>query len=119
MDQPLFLTDGTDYCSSSAPAIRLSKDHVFLDPSSRQHQLLMELTFIDVDHLLSSFHQLCNLRYSIKLLLSDLFLLLHLTTVGILRLAISDLVPLVYISHSHQRDLDPKLLLNQDGSLVK
>jgi hypothetical protein len=119
MDQPLLLTDGTDYCSSSAPAIRLSKDHVFLDPGSRQHQLLVELTFIDVDHLLASFHQLCNLNYSIKLLLSDLFLLLHLATVGILRLAVSDLVPLVDLSDSIVRDLDSELLLNQDGPLVK
>ena len=112
MDQPLLLTDGTDYCSSSAPAIRLSKDHVFFDPGSRQHQLLVELTFIDVDHLLASFHQLCNLRYSIKLLLCYLFLLLHLTTVGILRLAVCDLVPLVDLSDSIVRDLDSKLLFN-------
>jgi hypothetical protein len=119
MDQPLLLTDGTDYCSSSAPAIRLTKDHVLLDPGSRQHQLLVELTFIDVDHLLASFHQLCNLNYSIKLLLSDLFLLLHLATVGILGLAVSDLVPLVDLSDSIVRDLDSELLFNQDGPLVK
>ena len=52
----------------------------------------MELTLIDVDHLLASLHQLGDLGHCLQLLLPYLFLLLHLATVGILWLAVSDLV---------------------------
>ncbi len=98
MNETLLLTDCANYCSTSASAIRLAKDHVLLDPGPRQHQLLMELTLIDVDHLLASLHQLSDLSHCLQLLLRYLFLLLHLAAVSILWLAVSDIVLLVDIS---------------------
>ena len=79
----------------------------------------MELSLIDLDHLLASLHQLGDLSHCLQLLLRYLFLLLHLAAVCILRLAIGDLVLLVDLSDSIFLDLDSKLLLNQDGPLVK
>jgi hypothetical protein len=58
----------------------------------------MELTLIDVDHLLASLHQLGDFSHYLQLLLRYLFLLLHLAAVSILRLAVGDIVLLVYIS---------------------
>lgn len=98
MNQTLLLTNCTNYCSTSTSAIRLSKDHVLLNPGPRQHQLLVELTLIDVDHLLASLHQLSDLSHCLQLLLRYLFLLLHLAAVSILWLAVSDIVLLVDIS---------------------
>ena len=100
MNQTLLLTDGPNYCSTSASAIGLSKDHVLLDPGPRQHQLLVELTLIDVDHLLASLHQLSDLSHCLQLLLRYLFLLLHLAAVGILWLTVNDLVLLVDLCDS-------------------
>ncbi len=119
MNQTLLLTDRPNYCSTSASAIGLSKDHVLLDPGLRQHQLLVELTLIDVDHLFASLHQLCDLSHCLQLLQRNLFLLLHLAAVCILRLAVGDLVLLVDLSDSIFFDLDSELLLNQDGPLVQ
>ena len=79
----------------------------------------MELTFINVYNLFASFHQLRNLCHCRKLLLLDLFLLLHLATVCKLRLTVSDLVFLVDFSDSIVRDFDSVNLLNQDRSLFK
>jgi len=79
----------------------------------------VELTFIDVDHLLTSFHQFDDFSHRRKLLLLDLFLLLHLATVCKLRLTVSDLVFLVDFSDSIVRDFDSVNLLNQDRSLFK
>ena len=79
----------------------------------------MELTFIDVDHLLTSFHQFDDFSHCRKLLLLDLFLLLHLATVYILGLALCHFVLLEDIRDSSVRDLDSEHLLNQYRSLVK
>ena len=79
----------------------------------------MELTFIYVYNLFASFHQLRNLGHGRKLLLLDLFLLLHLATVCKLRLTVSDLVFLVDFSDSIVRDFDSVNLLNQDRCLFK
>ena len=119
MNKTLLLTDSANYCSSFAPTIRLSKYHVLLDPGPRQHQLLVELTLIDVDHLLASLHQFGDLGHCLQLLMPYLFLLLHLATVGILWLAVRDLVLLVDVCQGTQMDLDSKLMLNQVSPLAK
>ena len=98
MNKTLLLTHSANYRSSFPPAIRLAKYHVFLDPGPRQHQLLVELTLIDVDHLFASLHQLRYLIHCLQLLLPNLFLLLHLAAICILWLTVTDLVLLVDIS---------------------
>ena len=100
MNKTLLLTDSANYCSSFTSSIRFAKYHVLLDPGPRQYQLFVELTLIDVDDLLASLHQLGDLGHCLQLLLPYFFLLLHLAAVGILWLAVRDLVLLVDLCDS-------------------
>ena len=63
MNKTLLLTDSANYCGSFTSSIRFAKYHVLFDPGPRQYQLFVELTLIDVDDLLASFHQLGYLSY--------------------------------------------------------
>ena len=95
MNETKLLTDSTHYCHSSTTTIGLAQGHIFLQPYSFTYKLFVKLTFIDVDYLLPCHHLLSNLHHCHLLIVAYLLLSKHLSAVRILRLHISNLVPLI------------------------
>ena len=98
MNEALLLTDRSYYCNTFTTTIWFSKSHITLDPYSFTYKLLVELTFINVDNLLTSPHKFSYLHHCLLLLLSYLILVDHLAAIGIHWLDICDLLLLVCIS---------------------
>ena len=119
VDEALLFTDGPNYSHPSTTTIWLSKCHVFLQPYSFTHHLLVELTFINVDYLFPCHHQLWYEHYRPLLVFADLLLPEHLPAVGILRLHIPHLMPFIEWFQGIIWYLDTHLLFKNHHPLLK
>ena len=119
MYEPLLLTDSTYHGDTFASTIRFTQSHISPDPHSLTQQLLVKLALVNIDDLLTCFHELSYLEYALLLLLTNLILVRHFSAVRILGLDVGHLVPLVKIPKSMIGYLHAELLLQQDHPLVQ
>ena len=117
VNESLLLTDCSYNWHSSSSTIRFSDLHISSYPHSLTYKLLVKLTLINVDHLLASFHELCNLHRCLLLVNLYLILVAKLAIIGILGLNIPHFSRLIDFWECLYWHLHSKLWLYKHHSL--
>jgi len=76
MHQALLFTDGRYHRYRLTPGIRHLQNHVFADPSSPRYQPAVERALVNIDDLLSFFHEVSELERNQFLFLNEVLLFL-------------------------------------------